>query len=281
MIDSHCHLGDKKFDGEIENIIKNFSKNGVDKVLNVSTNIDDCVLSYRLADRFENVYYAIGVHPEDVDDFNEAEFEFCLNKMLGERATSFDEKLNEKYQEIKPIFDKNGMNKLLAIGEIGLDYFWTKENKEKQIDVFEKQVKLAKKYNLPFIVHNRDASGDVLKILKRNAPYSRGGIIHCFSASFEWAKEVMDLGFYISFSGSVTFKNAKNLQEVAKLIPLNKILVETDSPYLAPEPHRGERNEPKNVVETAKFVAKLKNISYDEFEKINDENFNRLFNVKK
>ena len=157
------------------------------------------------------------------------------------------------------VYDKNNRNKLLAIGEIGLDYHMGKENKDKQIEMFESQIKLAKKYNLPIIIHNRDASGDILEVLKRNAPFEKGGIIHCFSASLEWAREVIKLGFYISFSGTVTFKNAINIQEVAKLVPEDKLLVETDSPYLAPVPHRGEINQPMYLVDVAKFIAQLRN----------------------
>lgn len=280
MIDSHCHLTDAKFNNEVDKIVSNFQDAGVETVLNVSTNFKDSVLSNAISKKFENVYYAIGIHPEDVDDFDETAFEDCLRYLLKfDKKTPAIREFEQKYGSFSAVFDKNNKNKLIAVGEIGLDYFWRKDNREKQIEVFEKQVKLAKKYGLPFIVHNRDASGDVLEILKRNAPYSSGGIIHCFSASFEWAQEVLKLGFYISFSGSVTFKNSKKLQEVARLIPINKLLVETDSPYLTPEPYRGQRNEPKFVTETARFLATLRGLNCEEFNLIIKNNFKNLFKI--
>lgn len=280
MIDSHCHLTDAKFNNEVDKIVSNFQDAGVEAVLNVSTNFKDSFLSNAISKKYDNVYYAIGIHPEDADDFDEATFEGCLRYLLGvDEKTPEIANFEQKYGNLSAIFDKNNKNKLIAVGEIGLDYFWRKDNKEKQIEVFEHQVKLAKKYGLPFVVHNREASGDILEVLKRNAPYSRGGIIHCFSASYEWAQEVLKLGFYISFSGSVTFKNSKKLQEVARLIPIDKLLVETDSPYLTPEPFRGQRNEPKFVTETARFLASLRGLNYEEFNLIIKNNFKNLFKI--
>lgn len=276
MIDSHCHLTDEKFVGDVDLVVKNFEEKGVKKVLNMSTNINDIISNNALAKKYKNVYYAVGIHPEDVDGYDKKEFEYCLKKMLGENVDAVPEYEN-KFKNIGPVFDENGKNKLLAIGEIGLDYYWTKDNKQKQIEVFESQIKLAKKYNLPFIVHNRDASGDVLEILKRNAPYKRTNIIHCFSASLEFANEVFKLGFVISFAGSVTFKNSKRLQEIARVVPLDKFLVETDSPYLTPEPFRGQRNEPANVVETANFIAILKNTSLEKIDECTTNNFDKIF----
>ncbi len=280
MIDSHCHLTDEKFKNDVGLVVKKFEEQGIEKVLNMSTSFDDIIKNNEIAQKYKNVYYAVGVHPEDVDGYNEEEFEYCLKKMLGKNIDKPCELFEHKFKNIKPVFDENGKNKLLAIGEIGLDYYWTKDNKQKQIEVFESQIKLAKKYNLPFIVHNRDASGDVLEILKRNSPYTRTNIIHCFSASLEFANEVFKLGFAISFAGSVTFKNAKNLQEIAKAVPLDKFLVETDSPYLTPEPFRGQRNEPAYVKETANVIAILKNISLEKIDENTTNNFNKIFNLK-
>ena len=280
MIDSHCHLCDEKYDGEIENIIENFKRNGVQKVLNVSASIEDCILTNKLSNCYDNVYYSIGIHPENIENYDEKEFEFCLRLALGlEINESLTKEFKHNFDDVKPVFDSIGKNKLLAIGEIGLDYYWRKDNKEEQIKVFESQIKLAKKYNLPFIVHNRDASGDVLAVIKRNAPYERTNIIHCFSASEEFAREVFKLGFAISFSGSVTFKNARNLQEVAKNVLEDKFLIETDSPYLAPEPYRGQRNEPALVIEVANKIATLKGLPVDYIDKCTTENFNRIFNL--
>ena len=304
MVDSHCHLNDKRLMDNINEVVENFSAIGVEKVVNIGTDIETSILAREQAKAFDNVYYSVGFYPEYCDRYNEKEFEefllTCLEKDNQDVYNSNNKILNyslditsgikdsesvnplnltkSQYQN-EAVYDKNNRNKLLAIGEIGLDYHRGKENKDKQIEMFESQIKLAKKYNLPIIIHNRDASGDILEVLKRNAPFEKGGIIHCFSASLEWAREVIKLGFYISFSGTVTFKNAVNIQEVAKLIPEDKLLVETDSPYLAPVPHRGEVNQPMYVVDVAKFIASLRNCTYEHIDKCTTVNFSRLFDV--
>jgi len=287
MIDSHCHLNDDKYIGEVDQIVENFKSAGVDKVLNIGCDFKSSRLAREQARRYESVYYSVGFQPEFVDNYNENEFERliveCLGKNTNDQGNALKNANFEQFghnQSSEIVFDKRGNNKLLAIGEIGLDYYYTKENKEKQFEVFESQIKLAKKYNLPILIHNRDASGDVLAILKKYAPFNRGGIIHCFSASLEWAREVIKLGFLISFAGSVTFNNAKNLQEVAKEIDDEFLLVETDSPYLTPVPNRGKRNEPKNVKDVANFVAELRGVDYLKINEIITKNFNKLFNLK-
>lgn len=284
MIDSHCHLNDEKLCINVKNIVDRYLSDGVEKVVNIGTDIESSILARDQAEEFESVYYSVGMYPEYWAKYDEEEFEQFLiscmqEKEKGLRDANFSQILRKnklKYVH-KSIYDKNGKNKLLAIGEIGLDYYWDKEHKEEQQKMFISQIKLAKKYDLPIIIHNREASGDILDILKQNAPFNRGGIIHCFSASLEWAMEVIKLGFYISFSGSVTFKNATNLQEAAKHIPEDRLLVETDSPYLAPVPFRGQINEPKNVVEVANFIASLKGVSYDYINNLVTKNFNKLF----
>lgn len=324
MIDSHCHLNDENLRLEADEIVSRFLLNGVERVLNIGTDIETSILAREQAKKYDSVYYTIAMYPEYYKNYNEREFEDFLVSCLGENRkraenTNFDKisllntknnsnnnKIiknnnknaenninlinldknnnylknnhnNENKYKNNVVLDKFGKNKLLAIGEIGLDYHYGKDDRNEQMCMFESQIKLAKKYNLPIIIHNRDASGDILEILKRNAPYTRGGIIHCFSASLEWAREVIKLGFYISFSGTVTYKNAVNVQEVAKSIPEDRILVETDSPYLSPVPYRGQRNEPKNVVEVANFIANLRGLSYEHINKCTTDNFNRLF----
>ena len=268
MIDSHCHLTDDKIIDNIDEIVDTFKANGVEMVLNIGVNKKTSLVAKEQAEKFDCVYSTVGFHPEDVDDYNEEEFEKLIRKCLN----------IENMNKCANMGTYN--SKCIAVGEIGLDYYWRKDNKEEQIKCFESQIKLAKKYNLPFIVHNRDASGDVLEILKRNAPYNRTNIIHCFSASKEWAEEVIKLGFVISFSGSVTFNNAKNLQAVAIWIDDDKFLVETDSPYLTPVPYRGIINEPKYVVETAKFISNLRNTSLEHIDICTTNNFKRIFNIK-
>jgi len=271
MIDSHCHLNDEKYLGRVEEVIKNYLDSGIKAVVNIGVDMKSSMFAKLQAEKYESVYYSIGFQPEFVDNYNQEEFECFLRDSLG---LDKNDSKNANFDEISPI-----KTKLVAIGEIGLDYYYTKENRDKQIEVFESQIKLAKKYNLPIIIHNRDASGDVLEVLKRNAPFNRGGVIHCFSSSVEWAKEVIKLGFVISFAGNLTYKNSLRLHEVASWVALDKFLLETDAPYLAPIPYRGEINEPKNIIETAKFMANLKKCNIEEIILNSIKNTKKIFNI--
>lgn len=252
MIDSHCHLNDIQFQGEEDKIITNFLNVGVNKVVTIGCNPQWNSEAIKLSNKYECVYCAVGVHPDDCDTFDEKEFE----QMLAERS-----------------------KKLVAVGEIGLDYFHNVENKDKQKQVFEAQIKLAKKYNLPIVIHCRDAYGDTLEILKKHAPYKNGVVMHCYSGSWEFAKELIKLGVKFSFTGTVTYKNARNVQEVAKNLPSDSIFFETDCPYLAPVPYRGKRNEPSYVKEVYEFVAQLRGITFKEMEEIADQNAKNFFNI--
>ena len=228
MIDSHCHINDPMFDGEVDQIVSNFLSAGVEKAITIGCCPQSNKDVIELANKYESVYCAVGVHPDDCDNYDEYELEQLL-------------------------IDRN--NKLVAVGEIGLDYYHSKDNREKQIEVFESQIKLAIKHKLPIIIHCRDAFGDMLNILKKYAPFECGAVMHCYSGSLEFAREIIKLGLKISFTGTVTYKNAKKVQEVALNLPLDSFFFETDSPYLAPTPYRGKRNEPKYVVDVARFVA--------------------------
>ena len=260
MIDTHCHLNmitDKN--GEIdfikiEQILKNMYDNGVEIAITIGSNLDDSKIGVQIANKYDNIYCAVGVHPEGVDEFNLDKLESLVKQNINS-------------------------GKLVAIGEIGLDYYWRKDNKLEQIKIFKQQIELAKKYNLPIIVHCREAFGDCLEILKQYSPFLNGGVIHCYSGSIEWAKEVINLGFLISFTGVVTYSNAKNVQEVAKWVDNDKFMVETDSPFLSPVPFRGKENCPSNVVYVAKFIAELKNISYNNIDKITTKNAKNLFKI--
>ncbi len=234
MLDSHCHLNDAQFSDDLNQVVTNFLSAGVEKVVCVGCDTSSNKKAKQIAGKFDCVYYAVGIHPDDCGEYNENELEQYLN-------------CNDK--------------KLVAVGEIGLDYFHNKENKEQQKQVFISQILLAKKHNLPFIIHCRDAYGDTLEILKQHAPYKNGAVMHCYGGSLEYAKELIKLGIKISFTGTVTYKNAVNVQEVAKKLPDGTFFFETDSPHLTPVPFRGKRNEPKNVVEVAKFVADLRGVS--------------------
>ena len=250
MIDTHCHINDKIISNRIDEMINSFSRVGVEKVICVGCCPESNIDVINLSNNYDKVYCAVGVHPDDCEKFNLQELE-------------------------QHLINKN--NKLVAVGEIGLDYYHNKENKEQQIEVFEQQIVLAKKYKLPIIIHCRDAFGDTLNILKKHAPFSYGAVMHCYSGSLEFAREVIKLGLKISFTGTVTYKNALKVQEVAKNIPLDSFFLETDSPYLTPVPYRGEINEPKHVQSVYEFVANLRGIELKEFEHVIDENANKFF----
>ena len=252
MLDTHCHLNDNQFNCDVDQIVSNFLSAGVEKAICVGCDTISNKKAHEIAQKYESVYYTVGFHPDDCNKFDEKELIEYLNK-------------NDK--------------KLVAIGEIGLDYFHNKENKEDQKRVFEAQISLAKQYKLPIVIHCRDAYGDTLEILKQYAPFEYGAVMHCYSGSWDFAKELLKLGVKFSFTGTVTYKNAKNVQEVAKNLPSDTFFFETDSPYLTPTPYRGKRNEPKYVVEIAKFVADLRNISFEELVKMADKTAKKFFKI--
>jgi len=240
---------------QIDDILKQMEFNGVTHAITIGSNMKDSKLSVEIANKYDNIYCSVGVHPEELETFNELELEDLIKANLSG-------------------------GKLVAIGEIGLDYYWRKDNKEEQIEIFKKQLELAKKYNLPIIVHCRDAYGDTLDILKQYAPFERGGVIHCYSGSIEWAKEVIRLGFLISFTGVVTYPNANNIQEVAKWVELDKFMVETDSPFLTPVPFRGKKNNPSYTKYTLEYISQLKNKNIEDLDKITTNNAIKLFNLQ-
>ena len=250
MLDTHCHLNDQKYSGELDSIVANFLHSGIEKAVCVGWDYISSVQAKEIAEKYESVYYAVGVHPDECDSFNEAEIENLLI---------------------------NRTNKLVALGEIGLDYFHNKDNKIKQKQVFIAQIKLAKKYGLPIIIHCREAFGDTLEILKQHAPFKNGAVMHCYSGSLEYANELIKLGIKISFTGTVTYKNAVNLKEVAANIPLESFFFETDSPYLSPQSKRGERNEPRNVKEVAEYVAELRNVDVESLINFTDNSAKAFF----
>lgn len=250
-IDSHCHLNDLKYEGEVDQIVSNFLSAGVEKVICVGCDPISNKRAKEIAQQYDSVYYTVGIHPDDCKTYNKNEIEDYL-------------------------IEKD--HKLVAVGEIGLDYFHNKDNKAEQIAVFEEQIELAKKHQLPIVIHCRDAYGDTLEILKKHAQFEYGAVMHCYSGSWDFAKELLRLSIKFSFTGSVTFKNAKNLHEVASKLPLDSFFFETDSPYLAPEPNRGKRNEPKNVFDVARFVANLREMPVDELIAITDQNAKKFFN---
>lgn len=251
MIDSHSHLNDKQFSEDINQVVENFLSAGVEKTITVAWDYASSQKAIELSSAYDSIYAVVGCHPDDCATYNEQQFDQLLT---------------------------NKDKKIVAVGEIGLDYFHNKENKEEQKQVFISQINLANKHKLPIVIHCREAFGDTLEILKQNKPHF-GAVMHCYSGSLEYALELLKLGVKISFTGTVTYKNATNLHEVAKNLPLDSFFFETDCPYLTPVPNRGKRNEPKFVVDVAKFVAELRGMDYSELEKITDNNAKSFFKI--
>lgn len=249
MFDTHCHVYKSEMEN-YEDIIKESDKSNIKLIIN-GTDRKSNEEILKLSKIFNNVYASIGYAQDVASDINEDDF-----SILEEQI-------------------KN--NKIVAIGEIGIDYYWTKENKDKQIYVFKKQLELAEKYNLPVIVHARDAIQDVYDIIKKSNV--RKGSMHCYSGSYEMAKEFIKLGFKIGIDGPITFKNNKKQVELVEKLNLNDLLVETDSPYLSPEPNRGKQNTPLNLIYIINKIAEIKNETPEKVIKILNENTINLYNL--
>ncbi|MDY0345462.1 MAG: TatD family hydrolase [Bacilli bacterium] len=255
MIDSHCHLNHNSFYHNPEKHIKDAMAKGVEAFLVVGYDLESSKRALSLAKRFENVYAAVGVHPTDIKKRQQNDF-IEIETMLNHP-------------------------KVIGYGEIGLDYYWDKEA-DAQIEqkkYFIEQINLANKYKLPIIVHTRDAAYDTYKLLSDNPP-QYGGIMHCYSGSAEMVGNYTELGFYISLGGPVTFLNARTPKEVAKIVPLNRLLIETDSPYLSPHPLRGKPNSPENLPLILNEIARLRNVDVTVIDKETTANFWRLFRLQ-
>ena len=248
IFDSHAHYDDERFDGIIDELLPKIHKMGVERIINCGCDSLTNKKCLALADKFSFVYSAVGIHPCNVDS--------------GTAVADIHEYAKHK--------------KCVAIGEIGLDYYWEPEKKETQKKIFKEQLLLAKELDLPVIVHDRDAHGDVLEILKE---YKPKGVVHSFSGSVEMAEEILKLGMYLGIGGVITFNNAKKLPEVVKMLPLDRLLLETDAPYLTPVPFRGKTNHSEMIYLTAKKIAEIKNKTLEEILKISFENAKNLFNV--
>lgn len=238
LFDSHAHLDDKRFDKDRDAILQNAKDNQVDFIMNPGADLESSKRAVELAKKYEMIYAAVGVHPHDAKKMDD--ITLSLLKALA------------KEEKVK------------AIGEIGLDYYYDNSPREIQKKWFRKQIQLAKSLGLPIIVHDRDAHDDTLRILKEEDAFSTGVLLHCFSGSAEMARQYVDLGAYISIAGPVTFKNAKKPKGVAKVVPLDRLMIETDAPYLTPEPNRGKRNESAYVQHICAKIAHIREISYEE-----------------
>lgn len=254
LFDTHVHLNDEQYKEDLEEVIERAQAEGVSHMVVVGFDRRTIEKAMDLAERFEFIYACVGWHPVDAIDMEE--------------------------EDLLWIEELTKHPKVVAIGEMGLDYHWDKSPKDIQKEVFRKQIRLAKKVKLPIVIHNREATADIVEILKEEKAEEVGGIMHCFSGSSEIAMECVKMNFYISLGGPVTFKNAKKPKEVAAEIPLDKLLIETDCPYLAPHPYRGQRNEPGLVKLIAEKIAEIKGITLEEVAEITTQNAKKLFAIK-
>ena len=253
LFDSHAHYNDEKFNEDRDKVIEAVYNSGVTKLICAGYNVKSSMEAIEISKKYPFIYTIIGVSPNDIPQT--------------------EDKLWKELEQIEKLVKKE---KVVAIGEIGLDYHWNTENKEIQKLAFIKQIELANKHNLPIVIHTREAVTDTIEILKNNN-VNKKGVFHCCPLNPELVKEALKLGFYISFAGPITFKNSKNAEEVINLVPLNKILIETDSPYLAPEPNRGKRNDSRNIKYIAQKIAQVKQKSTEEIAKITYQNAEKIF----
>ena len=253
IFDTHVHYDDAKFDEDREDLLKKIYDFGVKKYVNVGCDIDTSKKSIELANTHNFIYASCGIHPSEIKE--------------------------ENIEQIKEIEKLAQNDKVVAIGEIGLDYHWDKENKELQKEVFLKQIDIANKLKLPIIIHTREAIQDTINILKK-CKLKSGGILHCCPFNKDLVETGLETGLYIAFGGTCTFKNSKNASEIIELVPIEKMLVETDSPYLAPEPKRGTRNDSRNLEFIINKIAEVKNIPSEEVANITFENAIKIFQIK-
>ena len=256
--DSHCHIDGGQFDADRDEIVQRANDAGVKWMLTVGTgNLHDGEIerAVKCAEKYENVFAAVGVHPHD--------------------ARTYDDAAESK------LIDLTKSEKVVAWGEIGLDYYYDHSPREVQVDVFRRQIRTAQSLDLPIIIHSRDADDETVEILTEECSHEdfRGGIMHCFGGTAQMAHDLMKIGFLISFAGNVTFKKAENLRDAAKVIPLEKLLIETDCPFLAPVPNRGKRNEPAFVVHTAQFLADFYDIEVEKLADQTTRNFLDFFKL--
>ncbi|MCK6255114.1 TatD family hydrolase [Fictibacillus sp. KIGAM418] len=255
MFDTHAHLNAIQFEEDLEEVIQRALDEGISHIVVVGFDRPTIKGAIKLADTYDFIYAAVGWHPVDAVDMTP--------------------------EDLQWIEELAAHPKVVALGEMGLDYHWDTSPEDVQKDVFRQQIQLAKKVKLPIIIHNRDATQDVVDILKSEGAEEVGGIMHCYSGSLEVAKQCLDMNFYISFGGPVTFKNAKKPKEVAKEIPIDRLLIETDCPYLSPHPLRGKRNEPSYVKYVAEAIAELREMPLEDLVKKTSDNARQLFGINR
>lgn len=249
LIDTHAHLDDEQFVSDLDAVLANALENDVKRIITIGCDMQSSEKAVRLAEKYPYIYAAVGVHPDAAESVTEDDY-----IRLQELARH---------------------EKVVAVGEIGLDYYWDKASRDKQAEVFRRQIRLANALKLPIAVHDRDAHQDTLQILAEEKPYLC--ILHCFSGSREMALECVEKGYYLSFGGPLTFKNARKAVEAAKAVPLECILLETDCPYLSPHPYRGKRNEPARTAVTAAKLAEIKGVTLEKVKKVTSRTVTKIF----
>ena len=256
FFDSHAHLNDEKFNDDRENIIEILREDGISNFINAGYSLEGSKQAIELAKKYDFIYATCGISPNDIPQS--------------------EQELWKSVAEIPNLVKES--SKVVAIGEIGLDYYWNKDNKDLQKKVFIKQIEIANNLELPIVIHTREAVMDTIEILKKHK-VKNTGVFHCCPLNRELVKEALKLDFYISFAGPITFKNSKNADEIINLVPNDKMLIETDSPYLSPEPLRGKRNDPRNVKYIAQKIAKTKAMDLEDVAEITKNNAKRLFKI--
>ncbi|MDH3347487.1 MAG: TatD family hydrolase [Desulfobulbaceae bacterium] len=255
LVDTHCHLDMNEYHEDFDEVMATAAENGINKILTIGIDLDSSRNAVKLARRYDNIYAAIGIHPHNVANVNESDY-VDLARMADDPK-----------------------NKIVGYGEIGLDYFRDRCPREVQLTHFERQLNLAKELALPIIIHDRDAHEDVLSLLHKAGPFPTGGVMHCFSGDISLAHKVMELGLHISIPGIVTFKKSEIIQEVARTIPLDRMVLETDGPFLTPVPYRSKRNQPSFLRFTAAKVAELREISVKDIAHHTTKNAHKLFGL--
>ncbi|MCI5648141.1 MAG: TatD family hydrolase [Fusicatenibacter sp.] len=251
IFETHAHYDDEAFDEDRASLLCSMQENGIGRIINVSASLESLARTSELMESYPFLYGAFGLHPDEVGDLNEAVMEQLYMRCQKEKA--------------------------VAVGEIGLDYYWDKESHDQQIYWFRRQLNLAREVHLPVIIHSRDAAADTLRVMREEKSEEIGGVIHCFSYSREMAEQYLAMGFYLGIGGVVTFKNARKIREVVEAAPLDRLLLETDSPYLAPVPYRGKRNCSLYLPYVVEKIAEIKGICEEEVIAVTEKNAERLF----
>lgn len=254
IFDTHAHYDDEAFEEDREELLNSLTLHGIEAVTNVGASIKTSQNTMNMVDKYSNVYGAIGVHPNETGELDE--------------------------EKIRWLKEQSSHPKIVAIGEIGLDYYWDEPDRETQKKWFIRQLALAREVNLPIIIHSRDAAKDTLDIMKAEKSRELGGVIHCFSYGKEMAREYLSMGFYLGIGGVLTFKNAKKLKEVVEYMPMEQLVLETDCPYLAPVPNRGKRNSSLNLTYVVKEISEIKGISEEDVIKITNQNARTMYRIR-